>query len=87
MTATLDIPDDLYRKIEAKAAQTGARLHEVAVNLLEGWVNTSASEVDQPGASVQWLNEWMRLGTETCKGLADSPTARDILNEGRQRVQ
>ena len=38
MTATIEIPDDLYRKVEEKTARTGERLKEVAVSLFDRWV-------------------------------------------------
>ena len=42
MKATLDIPDDLYRRVEARSAAEGRPLQSVAVQLLEKWWDVSA---------------------------------------------
>lgn len=41
MKATLDIPDDLYRRIEDRSAAEGRPLQSVAVQLLEKWLDVS----------------------------------------------
>lgn len=42
MNATIEIPDDLYRKLEAKSASQGRPLQEVAIELLGEWVAKSS---------------------------------------------
>ena len=41
MKATIEIPDDLYRKVQAKSAQQGRPVQDVAVELLDAWVRES----------------------------------------------
>jgi hypothetical protein len=49
MKATLDIPDDLYRKVEAKSAMEGRPTQDVAIELFGDWVRKpSPSSDDEP---------------------------------------
>ena len=41
MKATIEIPDDLYRKVKAKSALQGRPVREVAIELFDAWVNES----------------------------------------------
>jgi hypothetical protein len=85
MTATIEIPDDLYRKVEEKTARTGARLKEVAVSLLDRWVKEEPLLEASTASAAQWLEQWVQLGADTCKGLPASPTTRDLLQDARNR--
>ena len=40
MKATLDIPDDLYRRVKARSAIEGRPVRAVAVELFEYWVES-----------------------------------------------
>jgi hypothetical protein len=58
MKATLDIPDDLYRRVKARSALEGRPLRSVAVELLQSWLDASASVPAEPVASednAPWL--------------------------------
>lgn len=41
MKATIDIPDELYRKVKAKSALEGRPVREVAIELFRTWVDES----------------------------------------------
>jgi len=41
MKATIEIPDDLYRKVKAKSALQGRPVRAVAIELFDAWVNES----------------------------------------------
>ena len=41
MKATIEIPDDLYRKVKAKSALQGRPIRAVAIELFDAWVNES----------------------------------------------
>ena len=41
MKATLDIPDDLYRRVKARSAMEGRPLRSVAVQLFQKWLDAS----------------------------------------------
>jgi len=44
MKATIDIPDDLYRRVKAKSAMQGQPVREVVVTLFQGWIGEAAGE-------------------------------------------
>jgi hypothetical protein len=48
MKATLEIPDDLYRKVKAKSALEGRPLRSVAIELFQKWLHNEASEASNP---------------------------------------
>jgi len=39
MKATLDIPDELYRRVKARSAMEGRPIRAVALQLFENWLN------------------------------------------------
>jgi hypothetical protein len=41
MKATVEVPDELYRKVKAKSALQGRPVRQVAVELFRGWVGES----------------------------------------------
>jgi hypothetical protein len=52
MKATLEIPDELYRRVKAKSALEGRPVREVAVELLRGYVDSPLlSEAGAEGAA------------------------------------
>lgn len=51
MKATLEIPDELYRRVKAKSALEGRPVRAVAVELLQGYVDSPLlREADAEGA-------------------------------------
>ncbi len=40
MKATLEIPDDLYRRVKARSAMEGRPLRSVAMELFQNWLDT-----------------------------------------------
>ena len=51
MKATIEVPDDHYRKVKAKSALQGKRVREVAIHLFRGWID-EPDEVVREGTSV-----------------------------------
>ena len=39
MKATIDLPDDLYRRVKARSAEEGRRIREVAAELFLRWLD------------------------------------------------
>jgi hypothetical protein len=64
MKATIDIPDELYRKVKAKSALEGRPVREVAITLFRSWVN------EQPAAPGPGLSAY-ELMKDGC-GIVDS---------------
>ena len=63
MKATIDIPDELYRKVKAKSALEGRPVREVAIDLFRAWLGEPSASND--GRSVG------ELMADLC-GLVDS---------------
>ena len=43
MNATIDIPDELYRRVKARTAQEGRRIREVTADLYLQWLDEAAT--------------------------------------------
>lgn len=52
MKATLDIPDDLYRRVKARSAMEGRPLRAVAIELFQSWLSTGDTEQARPATSL-----------------------------------
>lgn len=84
MKATIDIPDELYRRVKAKSALEGRPIRAVAVELFQRWLDEAATRRLSPE---QWLEEWIRAGDEALKDAPHGPTAREILEQDRNRLE
>ncbi len=51
MKATLDIPDDLYRRVKARSAMEGRPVRSVAVELFQNWLDGPQKPATQPPAT------------------------------------
>lgn len=84
--ATVDIPDELYRRVKAKSALDGRTIRDVTVELFQRWLSEAAPPVT-PVTPEQWLTEWIRLGEEAMTVRADGPTATEVLMADRERLE
>ena len=86
MKATLDIPEELYRKVKAKSAMEGRPVREVTMSLYEDWLSgarpTGSKGMDKK--SVQWLNTLLKHRVVERK--QGGPTARQLLEGDRNRL-
>ena len=105
MKATIDIPDDLFRRVEETSALQGRPVDAVVAELirrgLDAEMNGARKPEDQltdPGGSAssiktrrqlaqEWLDEWLRMGEEASRTAPPGPSAREILEEGRNRLE
>ena len=85
MKATIDIPDDLYRRVKAKSALQGRPIRAVAEELFRRWLDEEAATRDL--TPEQWLEEWLRLGEEFSRNAPPGPTATEILEADRNRLE
>ena len=90
MTAVIDIPDDLYKKVTARVASLGRRVPEVTVELYERWLvdekETSVPTAAQP-ADAHWLEDWFRLADAAVSRTSVGPSARELLMQDRNRLE
>ena len=66
MKATLDLPDDLYRRVKSRSALEGRPVRSVAIELFEKWL--SPQDLDQ-AHSDQFQEEtlkypWLAISTK-----------------------
>lgn len=85
MKATIDIPDELYRRVKAKSALLGKPVREVTVELYRRWL----AEDSEPGLATDakaWLQGWLELADCSTKAKGKG-TAREQLASGRGRLE
>lgn len=51
MKATIDVPEDLYRKVKARSALEGRSVRDVTVELFRRWLGELDQEAAQPSVS------------------------------------
>jgi hypothetical protein len=86
MKATIDIPDALYRRVKAKSAMQGLSIREVTAELYEAWLSEKPRG-DEALSVEKWLEGWTRLGEDALKDAPDGPSAREILENDRNRLE
>ncbi len=85
MKTTIDIPDELYRRVKARSALLGKRIRDVTIELYSRWLEEEEGQ-DYTGQPQQWLDEWVRLGRKNLESSTPRPTATEILAEDRSRT-
>ena len=86
MKTTIDIPDDLYRKVKAKSALEGRAVREVTIELYREWLGSSPAPPSTDSRRQQ-LEEWFALADAAMKDAPQGPTAREILEQDRTRLE
>lgn len=73
MKATIDIPDELYRKVKVKAANEGRTVRDVVINALDSTVASDWNGMPE----IQHRNGWpvVTLGTGTIPALTNEEIA------------
>jgi hypothetical protein len=86
MKTTIDIPDDLYRKVKAKSALLGKPIRQITIELYQQWLQSNAGHEAEPAPSAEaWLEQWFRQTDAAMREAPAGPTAREILEADRQR--
>lgn len=85
MKATIEVPDDLYRKVKAKSALQGRTVRAVTVELFQRWLDQDTTPTTV--LPVQALEDWFRLADDVMKDAPPGPTAREILEQDRNRLE
>lgn len=107
MTVTINIADDLYRRVEAESARQGRPVDAVASDLIQHSLDTASTE-DKTGEPTrvsprppgmtrrewmkqqptpEWIERLRRSSEEAFKDAPSGPTAREILEEDRNRLE
>ena len=86
MKATIQIPDDLYRRVKAAAALRGRTIREVTTELYRRWLG----EGEGAGANqnpTEWLRAWLSAADEAIYRAPPGPSAREELTASRNRLE
>jgi hypothetical protein len=85
MKATIDIPDDLYRRVKAKTALKGRAVRDVTIELFQSWVNESDDlPAGKPDKGTNWVDELLK---HSIPADTPGPTAREMLEQDRNRLE
>ena len=91
MTAVIDIPDDLYQQVTKRSAALGRLVPDVTVELYERWLAEQKGGASQPSTptagGTQWLEDWFHMADEAIAQTPQGTTARELLNEDRNRLE
>ena len=85
MKATIDIPNQLYRQVKARAALEGRAVREVTIELYTEWLGGP-----RPGSAPEslamdaWLSRWTQLGERVRAGAADDRPVSAIITDERR---
>ena len=85
MKATIEIPDELYRKVKAKSALQGRPIRAVTVELFERWLDDDDATATLDPARA--LDDWFRLADDVMQDAPAGPTARESLEQDRNRLE
>lgn len=58
MKATIDVPDELYRRVKAKTALQGRAIREVTVELYQRWLEQDESSETAPVSAYERMKEY-----------------------------
>lgn len=82
--ATIEIPDDLYRKVKAKSALQGRPIRAITIELFQRWIEEDASDTTRTPA--QALDAWFALADDLMTDAPVGPTTREHLAHSRNRL-
>jgi hypothetical protein len=85
MKATIEVPDELYRRVKARSALLGKAVREVTVELYERWVDGSL-DAPEDGKTNEWLDEWFAEADRAAALAPADGSARVELERARQRL-
>lgn len=88
MKTTIDIPDEIYRKVKAKSALQGRRVRDVTVDLYRRWIEGGPAEGEtSPAMARNRLRAVFVAADRALQGAPAGPSAREILEEDRNRLE
>ena len=86
MKATVDIPDQLYRQVKARAALEGRAVRDITIALYEHWLAAPTEDptVDREALAAAWIARWEALGQEIAAKAVDPRSTVEILLADRR---
>jgi hypothetical protein len=96
MKTTMEIPDELYRKLKARSAAQGKTVREVVVNLVQEWLKDSkkgGTVTVEPNADATHeedktaeLRRWLDIALAWDDEAPPGPSAMHHIREDRDRL-
>lgn len=94
MKTTIDIPDDIYRRVKSRSALEGRAVREVAITLFQSWVGQpdapattrDAAMVDAKPVAPPWFGS-LRKYARNAGGKHDMASVRRSIARGRAREE
>ena len=88
MKTSIDLPDDLYRRVKSKSALEGLAVREVATALFAAWVDGRIAAVpsepsSRGAATADWKYRWQALGLAVAESTGTDTTLVDQLRADR----
>ncbi|MCO4099296.1 hypothetical protein [Gemmatimonas sp.] len=94
MKTTIELPDDLYRRVKARSALEGKTVREVATSLFQQWADGAIPRgADQPAvdaprqhetAASEWLRRFQAIGTELSEMHPDGSAVEQLYVDRRR---
>ena len=89
MKTSIDLPDDLYRRVKSKSALEGLAVREVATALFAAWVDgriadVAAKSARSAGPNADWKYRWHALGAAVAESTGADNTLVDQLSADRR---
>ena len=67
MKATLEIPDELYRRVKARSAMEGRPVRAVAVDLFQKWLEEKPATTEQDDSLADEKMPWLKIARKYIK--------------------
>ena len=95
MKTTIDLPEQLLAEVKDLAAREQRKVDELVAELVRVGIKSRTRPVEQARpvdqaqqeAGIRWLEEWFKLADELMKDAPPGPTAREILEQDRNRLE
>ena len=85
MKATIDIPDEIYRRVKAGAALRGLTIRDVTTELYRRWLGEEERREPKQSAAA-WLRAWLASSDEAVRNAPEGRPAREELTADRNRL-
>ena len=82
--ATIDIPEELYRRVKARSALAGRTVRDVTIELYRRWLGEADPDGSVPRGA--WLRGWLDEAEQAIRQAPAGPTARQELERDRGRI-
>ena len=87
MKTTIDLPDDLYRRVKAKSALEGKTVREVATSLFQQWADGTVPRgehlagSDREESRLRRAQEWIASFRALSREMGDAATEGSVVEQ------